>query len=360
MTPSMRLLAVAIGSLLLACASPPRSGTLDRAASVSDRNANEQLRHWAPQALAKAEGLREQAEQAQEAGDVALANALAEHALAAFAHARVLARLASAEQRLAAAKQEKTTIEQEMQALTSMQQVAAQRADTLELEYKTVRDAEPLHPVEAADPKREAARRVAARSILEAARLLCLSAKLLDERAAADPLLGRAAELELKLEQSPSPTPIDQAVKLRSGCLQLLTDTRRAALQEAPADDAADVLFTKLAAALPDLRPFRDDRGVVVSLPAAFDRAGKLTEDTRERLQALVEVARANPSFPLMAVVHHAQQPAAVAQQAVQDWFTAHGSGVRGLKVHNAGERLPASVRPTRIGPRLEIVFVAP
>src|SRR5690606_26368101 len=103
---------------------------------------------------------------------------------------------------------------------------------------------------------------------------------------------------------SPAPTPIDEAYRLRSDCLRAVTrlrDQRRAA---APADDPSDVLLTRLSEALPASPPFRDDRGVVVTLEEPFDERGALSPNAIATLTRLAEVLGQSDPFQAMLVLH--------------------------------------------------------
>ncbi len=346
--------------LAIACANAPRPKSLQDASSVSTTEAVRASEQWAPQAHAKAGNLLQQAEAAQSSGKVDLAAALAEHALAAYQRAQVQSRISQAEQRLARAKHQLATLTQQHHALQSSQKEVASRAEAVELEYKVVRDAEPLAPIEAADPKREAARRVAARSIIEGARLLCMAASLLDPDTSLSNLMGKMDSLESRLDESPRPTPVDEAVALRSACLERLTEIRMKQQRQSPARDDADVLLSRLSSAVADARVFRDDRGVVVPIEPAFDSKGTLAKTAQKLLSELLEIARANPGFPLMVVVHGRPEGSAPAAENVRRSLSQAENST--VTVVDAGDRLPASVMPTaasKHATRLEFVFVA-
>ena len=344
----------------IACASTPRPQSLQDAASVSTMQAVQASEDWAPQAYAKAERLLEQAEDAHDAEQLELSSALAQHALAAYQRAQVQARIAKAEQRLADAKRELGGLEQRIGALRAHQEEVASRAEALELKYRVIRDAEPATPVEAADPKREAARRVAARSIIEGARLLCLAARLLEPKTDLSTVTAKMDALEERLEQSPRPTPIDEAAALRSACLEHITQIRSAQLQKTPAQDEGDVLLSRMTTAVGDARVFRDDRGVVVPIERAFDRQGALTPATLSRLEQLADIARANPALPIMVVIHGPPRQTASATVNARRWLSEHG--LPEAVVVDAEDQLPASVKPPKGGQsssRVEFVFVS-
>ncbi len=346
--------------VMLACATAPRPRSLQDATNVSSSDAVQASEQWAPQAYARAKGLLEQAEEAQSDGKVELASALAEHALAAYQRAQIQARVAKAEQRLATAKERLASAEQQLNILQTSQKEVAARAEALELEYKVARDAEPLAPLEGADPRREAARRVAARSIIEGGRLLCLAARLLDAKTDVSDLSAKMNELEGRLEQSPRPTPVNEATALRSACLERITRIRMKQQRKAPAKDDADVLLSRLSTAMSDTRAFRDDRGVVVPLDRAFDAKGELAQATLGKLSELAEIAKANPTFPLMLVIHGRPNYTASATENVRQWLDQHG--LQKTAVFDAGDQLPATVQLTTSAAdaaRLEFVFVA-
>lgn len=315
----------------------------------------------APQAYARAELLKGRAEQAYSDGDMPAAQILSEQALAAYLRATVEARLTKAENLLAQARlAEKSQSERLAQLEVEQQRLAAETAD-LELRAKVARDAEPLAKNEPASPEREKARRDAARAIVTQGSLLCVAARLVEPaRSAVTPLLTRADELRKKLDSS-APAPIDEATALRSDCLRELTLARRPRAQERPSLGESDALLTELGRA--DFLPFRDDRGVVVTLHAPRE-GGKLSGRASEKLADLGRVAKAHPEFPLLVVSHDARtgtKDQGVSSQAVEVLRTA---GATRIEARSAGSTSPL-VPPERAGAaarneRLEIVFVSP
>lgn len=359
---SAAVVTLVLGSLA-ACASVPRPALLDESAKVAQNQALEQERQWAPQAFAHAAQLQQSAEDAFDAGKSELSAALAEHALAAYQDAVALARVAKAEQRVASAQQKLSAMRGQRDELRTSQRDVAAQADALELEYKVVRDAEPLEPVGAAQPAREAARRSLALSITEQARLLCIAARLSDPKLELQAYERSLDDLERELLGAPSPTPVNQAVALRSNCLRALSDVRRRQALIAPATDPSDVLLSELARALPEAPPFRDDRGVVVTLPNAFDAKGPKS-GVQNTLKTLLNVARNNPKFSLLVVSHDARSRPlpAEARAALERWQ--READMPRLALRHAGDRLPATIAPVKgappTDPRLEIVFVGP
>jgi hypothetical protein len=161
------------------------------------------------------------------------------------------------------------------------------------------------------------------------------------------------------------PTPVNEAVLLRSECLTALTAARRDKRLAAPASDPADRLLSELAEAFADTPPFRDDRGVVISLRAPLNARSELTPAASELLQRLARVSRAHPDFPILLVQHgrSARTPDRDAPSAaLQRWLDDNAPSRASLR--HAGDRLPATVAPVRgakpEGTRLEFVFVAP
>jgi hypothetical protein len=355
------LLAIAFAS---GCATLPKPEALSVVEQQAQLPTTKEAALLAPQAFAHAKQLQQRAEQALEDGDRESAEILAEHALAAYQRALVAARLVRAQQRIDTSQAALDSAETELTRLTQAQQETEAAAKTLELRARVIRDAEALVAVEKASPEREAARQVAASSIVEAARLLCLSARMLDPNADKGGKLSAELDaLESRLRNRETPTPIAQAMTLRAECLRTLTLTRRAANQTAPETDPADVLLVQLEKALPAQRSIRDDRGVVLIDGAVFDARSKtLTEAGKQRVQQVAEIARANPSFPLLVVVHGPESLGREQQAALEQALAQHS--VKGSVVRAAGTRLPATVAPVKGAPsgeqRVEFIWVAP
>jgi hypothetical protein len=365
MKPGLASIAVSAALVVAACATPPRSPVLDESATVAASEPVEHAKKWAPQAYARAEQLREKANQAQEDGATDEAEALAGHAIAAYQRALVLARLAQAEDRIATANAQLAELKEQRDLLDTAQRAVAAQVQRLELRYKVARDAEPLEPVEKADPKREVARRVAARSIIETAQLLCLAAEIIDPHGGDQSpkdiakLREQLSKLEQSLEGSLAPTPIDEAYRLRSGCLRALTQRRQKTQAGDPAADPADVLLSQLSNALPEHPPFRDDRGVGVALLSPFDARGGLTQQARATLDQLAQIAQANSEFKSMLVIHGKGDRARV--DSVKRWLQNH-EHLADAALHDAGTKLPAAVGAVAGAKphtgRLEFVFV--
>jgi hypothetical protein len=347
--------------LLSGCATPARPQIMAEVAHTREGSAVVDAKKAAPQAYARAELLRQRAEQAYQDGDASSAQILSEQALAAYLRATLEARLTRAENGLAQARvQEKAQAERLAQLDAEQQRLVAEAAD-LELRVKVARDAEPLAKSEPASPEREKARREAARAIVTQGSLLCVAARLVEpNRGALAPLLGKADELRKKLDTA-APAPIDDATALRSDCLRELTLARRPRAQANPSQGESDTLLTELSRA--DFLPFRDDRGVVVTLRAARE-AGKLSPKVHEKLAELGRVAQAHTQFPVLVVSHDARAGAKDDGLASQAADVLKSAGASRIEARSAGNTSPV-VPPDRSGAaarneRLEIIFVSP
>jgi hypothetical protein len=350
-----------LGALASGCATPARPQVLTQVDRTREGQAVADARKNAPQAYARAELLKQRAEQAYTDGDLPAAQILGEQTLAAYLRATVEARQTLAETRLAEARiLEKTQAERLAQLEVEQQRLSAEAAD-LELRAKVARDAEPLAKNEPASPEREKARREAARAIVTQGALLCVAARLVEpSRSALAGLSSKADELRKKLGTA-APTPIDDATALRSDCLRELTLARRPRVQANPSQGESDALLAELSRA--DFLPFRDDRGVVVTLHAPRE-GGKLGSKASAKLGDLGRVAKAHPEFPVLVVSHDARAGAkddGLASQAVE---ALKAAGATRIDAQSAGNTTPV-VPPDRVGAaarneRLEIVFVSP
>lgn len=350
---------------LVACAPMPRPTVMSRVDVVRSGSAAQEARQVAPQAFAHAEQLRRRAERAYHNGDFAGAQILSEHALAAYEHAFILARLEKAEQRLAQAKVALSTASAKLDKLDKLQAHVASEADALEMRVHVAQDALPIVPSGPGSAAREHARWQAARSIAVQAKLLCVSAGLLGSKT---PELIQArqnlAALDKTLGKPLAKAPIDEAIAARSACLKQLTVARRPATHAHPAAGIADALLAELSHA--KLFPYRDDRGVVVTLRGVFHGGASLGEAAKKQLSKLGQVAKAHPDFPVLVVDHSArgrrtalgQKRAEAVAQALRD------SGAPHVDAQAAGSAVPV-VDPARPGAaarnaRTEIIFVAP
>jgi hypothetical protein len=318
----------------------------------------------APQAFLAAEKIRKDALRASDDGDRAGAQILAEHALAAYAHASVLARLAKADDRLAAATARADVSRRDFAALEDKQRRVAAEADDIETRLRVARDALPVAATEPASAEREASRLAAARALALEARLLCVATQMLSaDTPRVVAAFQRLDQIDAEIQKKPTRAPLDAAVRLRSDCLTELTLVRRAAASRAPEAETADALLDELGRAA--LEPRRDDRGVSVTLRDAF-QGDTLTPAARERLVALGQVGKAHPTFPVLVVVHKGSGNAAARDtaraEAVQKILVE--AGAPHVQAKTGGDALPITA-PNRgdsaaRNERIEIVFVAP
>jgi hypothetical protein len=359
------LTALLVGSLALGCASAPQPRVLTEVDRVRSSNTVAAAKGAAPQALARAEGLRAEANRLHDNEDPAGAQIVGEQALAAYQRAVTLAALARAEARSLKAEERLAKLEAELTRTIAEQQKLEADARAVELRLKVARETLP-QPVAGppASPERELARRDAARALGAQARLLCSAARLLEpKRPSLDAQFQKLTEFETALPTAPM-APIDEARQLRTTCLRELSATRRARTQQNPANAAADRLLSELSDA--SLLPSRDDRGVVITVHKPFERDDNLTAEATKKLAELAGVAKTHPDFPLLLVVHSAGKlPEARDLARVERATSALKSqGVPNLDSASVGSALPG-LDPRKPGAaarneRLEVVFVAP
>ncbi len=342
-------------------------GALDAVERARSTPGAKDASNLAPQEYGVAEQERTLAKKAHEDGDDEAARLHAEHALAAYEHANVLARLARAQSDEGKALAARDTAQADARRLAQAR-IDVDREGT-ELDHRLLTAQESLVPQNrAADPQREAARLQAARALATQAHLLCGAARLLSPG-----LEGLAeaeketADLEKKLEASPRPAPIDAATHARISCLGVLTKVRRSAARTG--DGEADALLAELSAA-GGWSPVRDERGVVVTVRDAFAKSAALTTDGETKLKELGRVLAAHPSYAVQVVVHDAATPSA--QDASTDKqradaaakTIASAAGSNRVQGEVAGARAPV-VDPSDAklrgrNARLDVVFVTP
>lgn len=365
-------------ALQLGCAAVPPPRVLGRADRAAESPAALESKKLASGAFAHAEKMRREAHEAWGDERLAEAQVLGEHALAAYAHAHALARVARASQTLGKAQDDLAVAERELAALEADQARVKAELDALEVQVRVLRDAEPMSEPGKASPAREKARREAARALALQARLLCGAASLLTGSSAAGAKSKASVPPELARELTQAqkdldaldaqltgkkPTPIDQALSMRATCLSVLTRVRRTRTPIATSPGAGDALLSELSA-MKKHAPSRDDRGVVVTLRGVFDGEG-LSASGKAALAELGRVAAAHPSFPV-AVVLHQSRPSKKGDEAR---WQARGKaalaalGVSGGRSTVAGDALPV-VSPTgknkARNERVEVVFVTP
>lgn len=375
----------AVASLLFACAPVPRPAILTEVDQVGQGAAAAEARILAPGAFARAEKLRKDANAAFAAGDTAGAQLLGEQALAAFAHAHALSRIARAETATDEAEGRLVAARKELAGFEAEQASVAADTDALELKIRVARDAQPIQPSGKADPERETARLAAARALALQARLLCAGARLLTTGAATgsaapDPKLAAqleeatAALTKLDADLGPTPTvaPIDAATRVRAGCLAALTAIRRAGTPVSRAPGAGDALLAEISA-MRSLSPSRDDRGVFLTLRGIFKEGGgpaaALTPAGEAHLAEIGRIAAAHPTFPALVIVHHDRalkprdEPREHARaEAAAKAISAAAPGLKVLPIvaGNAAPLVdPAGADKAR-NARTEIVFVTP
>jgi len=319
----------------------------------------------APEAYARAEQERRIALEEHAAGDDTGAVLHAQRAVAAYAHAVGVVRLARATAELADAQKSLDDATAQAQTVEASRAQLDHEAAELDDRVRLARGRMLPASSAPATGEREAARLVSARALGVEARLLCDAARLVATDAGgvveAD---GELTKLESRLASGAHPAPIDDAAHVRARCLEVLTRARRASGDDAGTSDA---LLSELSAS-GGWDPVRDERGVVVTLHDAF-RGLELGADALKRLSDLGRVAAAHPGFALQVVVHDAQPPrpkddadARRAAAAVQALVTGGAAAAR-IKPELAGSRAPvvdpADARQRGRNERLDVVFVA-
>jgi hypothetical protein len=319
----------------------------------------------APDAYARAEQEREYSEAARASGDLVAASLHAEHAIAAYQRAFVIAREARATLELTDAEKalaDATVTAQELD--SSVAKLDAQ-AQELEATARTARDRVLPAPSAATTKEREAARAVAAWSLATSAHLLCGAAELV--ASGTDGLsdaLVNLRSLDDRLASTAGRGLIDDAARARARCLDALTRARRA---KAVVPGTADTLLSELSAA-GGWEPSPDERGVVVAIHDAFAPAAGLTASAIARVTELGRVAAAHPEFGVQVVVHDGtptrpndRRDSERAEAAVRALVTA-GVPAGRVQTQLAGTHLPVVDPAVKAAPirneRLEIVFV--
>lgn len=341
-------------------------------AQESARNADD--RAAAPEGFAIGDREVELAKKAADDGDDEAAALHAERATAAYRHASILARLVRATQEADDAKAALARRAADKERFAADRQALDREADDLEKRLRVAREAELPKASGPADPARERARSVAARTLTTQAKLLCGAAKLVAPGIAG---LGDAEAAAVAVERDAakagSKAPIDAAGRARAGCLAVLTKARRSTITS---DEQADALLAELsqaggasadAKAEGALPPLRDERGVVVTLSRPFD-GDKLARAAEPTVKDLGRVAAAHPSFAVQVVVHTAKGAASALDEkrgeALARALVEGGANAKRLGVEQAGNGAPL-VDPADAGrnarnERVEIVFVAP
>jgi hypothetical protein len=366
---------VALASALAGCgAAPLRVQILDDVERVREVPGRSEDATLAPEAYARAEQEREYARAAHAASDDVGATLHAERAIAAYGHARAVARYARATAEADSAQKSLDDAATQEAALDASRARLQAEADELEAQVRLSHDRLLPAASTTTTPEREAARAVAARALRTQARLLCGAARLIApdahgladaETAAAEASPARPADHAAPKPPEPqrpgARSPVDEAARARTRCLELLTTARRESGYDAGSTDA---LLAELSAA-GGWDPSADERGVVVSLRGVF-HGSDLTDAGASKLKDLGLVAAAHPLFGVQVVVHDAQ-PATTdgdakrAQAAVSALVHA---GAAASHVHSelAGSLAPlvdpADPAALSRNERLEVVFV--
>jgi hypothetical protein len=354
----------ALASLAACSAATLHLKTLDDMDGVRQSAGAQEGAHFAPEVYARAEQERGFALRAHGAGDDVGAVLHAERAVAAYNHALAAARLARATIELADATKSLDDVGTQAQGLEASRDSLQREAEELERRARIARERMLPASSGSADPGREAARLIAARSLAMQARLLCGAARLVvpdaPDLANADAEIGK---LEERFTKGAKPAPIDDAAAARVRCLDVLTRARRAAGDDA---SSADALLAELSAS-GGWDPVRDERGVVVTLHDAF-RAADLAGETATRLKELGRVAAAHSGFAVQVVVHDAQLAApkdatdGKRADATVQALVAGGASAAHIKSELAGTRTPivdpSDAKARGRNERVDVVFV--
>lgn len=378
-----RLAVVSFVLAFAACAPIPRPAVFAEVDAVHDNKSSAEARKLAPTAYAHADKLRTESRAAFDAGDVAGSQLLAERSLAAYAHALVYARIARAEAEAKEADAALAASQTELSTLDVEQARVAAEVTALEARIRVSKDAQPVVPSGQTSGEREAARLAAVRSLALEAKMLCTGSRLLlpsipegtpapigaPERSALVAQLDEAELYVTKTNESIAAgglAPIDLATRARAACLSVLTNMRRSMTPAGRAPGGGDALLGEISATRL-FSPFRDERGVVVTMRDVFS-GDKLTPAAAQRVEALGRIAKTNRGFPVAAVVHHEKEPStkeAAASKARADALTAafRSAGVATINVLEAGTAAPV-VDPrsaeSKRNARVEIVFITP
>jgi hypothetical protein len=351
--------------VLAACgAAPLRLKAIDDMDGVRQSAGAQEGARLAPEVYARAEQERGLALHAHATGDDVGAALHADRAIAAYYHALSVARFARATVELADATKALDDTATQAQALDASRDSLQHEAEELEQRARAARERMLPAASGAADPRREAARVVAAGSLAMQARLLCSAARLVVPDA---PDLAKAEEeltkLDDRMAKGARPAPIDDAASARVRCLDVLTHARRAAGDDA---SSADALLAELSAS-GGWDPVRDERGVIVTLHDAF-RGQDLAGDAASKLKELGRIAAAHSGFAVQVVVHDAQLAApkdatdGKRADAAVHALVAGGAAAAHINAELAGTRTPlvdpGDAKGRARNERVDVVFV--
>ena len=349
--------------MLAACGSVPmRVAALDDMERVRGSADAQEAARLAPELYALAERERRVALEQHASGDDVGASLHAQHAVAAYAHALVAGRLARATAERTDAQKSLDGTSAELQGIEASRAKLDAEATGLEERVRIARDR--LLPAQSASAtaEREEARLVAAGALALEAQLLCHATRLVTPGSAPDTAQdAELSKLQERIARRSRPAPIDDATRWRARCLESLTRARREAGDDA---SAADTLLAELSAA-GGWDPARDERGVVVTLHAAF-KGPALTPAAAARLTDLGKVAAAHKGFALQIVIHDAQplRPKDDTDTHRAEAVTAAlvAGGAATVQTEQAGDRAPLvdpRERERARNERLDVVFVA-
>lgn len=361
---------LSLGALLVlpaACSPAPLPPKVAQADAVAGSKSAVDAETFAPQAHAAAEKLRAEAKWLHSEGRLDEAAAAGEQAIAAYNEAFALARAARAEERIQTAKAERDEAARELGRLDQLETEIAAEANEFEMRARIALDKEETKDVDQLTPDRAAARRTAAKHLAAEARLLCLSAEVLNKDAEG---LKAAKDSAFEIDKELSVGSVAQDLYPRSAaararCLETLTHTRRGAIKKAPQSAASDRLLASLTET-GQVFAFRDDRGIVVNIGRPVGDQGRLSDSAEKILKLLAGTAKAHQDFPLLLVAHTArggqENEAAAMLSAASAALTGAGAKVASVdQVLGAQPVVSASLRgAAEKNERLEVVFVVP
>lgn len=345
----VRLLLVTQVACVRAARPPPLVEAVEVAAAASSVRARE----LAPQAHAHAEALRREAQQAYTEGRKEHASLLAERSVAAYEHAWVLSRLATAEQRRLKASAQLGAQEPEVQRLQGQLAALQQRAESLRLRGQ----AEAALAADSAEVDRGGPRPLladGARALLAQARVLCACLRLAEPRRSLSGLYERIDAAAAEVATSAA-TAVRVAGAARAACETALVQL--AGESSGRAELRNDQLLAALSRA--ELEPSQDARGVSVTLEAGAPEAV-----FRPALEAIAQVAVAHPRFSLLLVGHAGAEEERSDVAATTERLRGRllGLGVSAVDAMALGRELPLAppaypgARP--VNRRIEVVFV--
>jgi hypothetical protein len=360
----------------------------------------EEAKQAAPQLVAQGDDEVAKAQAQTAEGDDTAASLHAEAAEALYLRARVQARLARADLDRTDAERSLAEATSQRDAYAKTRAELSRTTDDLDVKLRVARERAFPAASGPASKEREAARRAAARSLAEEARLLCTAARIVgatgdDITQAESELDGLVKDLEGNPEpsrsgatpptppssppsaslpavrtstatatakSSPPPALLDRAAKARVHCLSTLEHARK---EDAMTGTKNDALLAALSSA--GYRPTRAEEGVTVTLADAFDGAA-LSQSGKKKLAELGRVAR-EEKVGVELVLHDAQDPSArdaandkARADLAADALAGGGADRGSMKVELAGAKLPLfdpqDLARRAKNARLDVIFV--